>query len=115
MRLIDRAALERSDRQDPELIPELLEMFCDGLPKIFSQLDQGIEQSDAERVRDTAHMLKSRLRYLHCYGVGNLAETMEKQARRGDFSEIEACYTELKSGIESAIHELREHVEGRTP
>lgn len=112
MSMIDLDALGRTHREDPELIPDLLEIFCEQLPELQARFDRAVESADATEIRESAHIMKSRLRYLHCCQLGDLAAEIETLGRNGTTARVEEKYAALKSGIVAAVAELRASLGG---
>lgn len=113
--VIDHQELMNRLDGDMELLGELLEIFQEDYPSFCEQMEQALNQGNAEQVRQIAHTLKG--------SVGNFAaprafqlayelEMMGKENRLGDaFSHWQKLQDAIQEALEELSHLTRQAVE----
>lgn len=105
---VDRMSLEQSLADQGELLRELNHLFRQLHPALERGLELAVSSNDFLEIRELAHVLKTRLRYLHCFSLGDVAEAMEAMAVRNQSQEMQSTFVGLKQGIREAIAELHQ-------
>jgi HPt (histidine-containing phosphotransfer) domain-containing protein len=103
---LNEIAMESAFEADPELTIDLVQIFRDLHPPMEMKIEDAIGESDFQKVREAAHMLKTRLRHLHLPSLGKDAEELEQHASAQRRSEMMLSYFVLKRRISEALVEI---------
>jgi len=76
---------------------EIIEMFCQEMPKCLSQLKTGLSARDTESVQSRAHYAKGMAGNICSPGLQNLFEQIEQAGRSGDLRTIEHLLDQAES------------------
>jgi PAS domain S-box-containing protein len=85
---IDPAVLRDMLGDEPELHRQIMRSFLDNGSRILADLRRALEERRADQVRAAVHKLKSSARSIGALKLGNLCETMEKDAVAGAWDSI---------------------------
>ncbi len=102
-------ALQRPGK--PDLLQMVVGLFETDAPKNINSLLSGLEASDLELVRTSAHTLKSSSAYLGADRLSALCRDIEQAARSGDESTCVSLASDLSTLFEDSLAEL--HLRGR--
>jgi len=103
-RSLDPRALEQIRALDrpgsPSMLGKVIEVYLTTTPQLLSAMRAGMEQRDAEAIRQAAHSLKSASANLGATSLADLCKELEAQARAGDcpksIAEIDALEAEFQ-------------------
>lgn len=96
---IDLSYLKSLVGDEPEVIEEMLQIFCEDVPNYLDTMRQALSSSDWETIAKTAHTLKSSLGFTGRMDMVELAEKLQHQKTAPD--------------TESVVHELQAFI-GKT-
>lgn len=88
-------ALEQA-ADDSELLQELIEIFKDSCATDFSLIEEGISESDAEKVCSAAHSIKGASASLGVEGIQEIVLSIETDSRKGSLEVAKEKLEELK-------------------
>jgi PAS domain S-box-containing protein len=86
----------------PDIVSEFIDLFLGDLPARRGALLQALGDGDAERLRATAHALKSSAAYIGAAGLARLCTEVEIAARNGDLVIAAARCSALESEADRA-------------
>ncbi|MGD9646425.1 MAG: Hpt domain-containing protein [Pirellulales bacterium] len=89
-----------------ELLRELIGFFADDAPKLLSQIETGLEQSDARQIQLAAHSLVGLSANFEALPCKALAAQVEEHARQGDLASVAGLASELKAGVHDLLAAL---------
>jgi signal transduction histidine kinase/CheY-like chemotaxis protein/HPt (histidine-containing phosphotransfer) domain-containing protein len=115
--VLDRAVLARirelGGAGRPDLLPKVLQLFLEDVPRHLSAIEQALQQGDARRLGTSAHTLKSSSAHTGAMRLSAMCAALERQARAADLVRAESVAASLKSEwravrseIESAMAEM---------
>ena len=115
--VLDRSVLERIGRLGgggrPDLLPKVLRLFLEDVPRHLSVMEQALQQRDASLLGSSAHSLKSSSGHTGAMRLSAMCAALEKQARAGELGQAESVVSSLKAEwqavrneVESAMAEL---------
>ena len=82
---LDQRALQNIREVDPQggngLLERLIEIFADKSPQLVDEIRSGVEADDPDRVRLSAHTLKSSSANLGANALASICKTLEENAR----------------------------------
>ena len=87
----------------PGIITELIDLFLQDSPGLLADLRHGVETSDAELIRYTAHTLKSSSASLGAMGLSALCETLEAMGKTANLDQA----TEKVDQAEAQYHQVK--------
>ena len=102
-------AMKRVDG-DRELYSELLEMFFQEYPQMIEKLREARNKSDARKIQEYAHSMKSALGNLGAMKAFALAQVIEKNSMQGRLEIIDSNIKTLEDEVEKykvAVAEFR--------
>lgn len=68
---------------DAELLEELLEIFKDSLKADIKDIEEGLREKDATKIRGAAHSIKGAATSLGIEGINDVAQLIEADSRDG--------------------------------
>jgi HPt (histidine-containing phosphotransfer) domain-containing protein len=98
--------MENAYESDPQLTMDLVQLFRELHPDLETRIEKAIGRGDFGEVRESAHLLKTRLRILHLPDLGKNAEELEHHALFQLRSEMMLSYFVLKRNIPEALAEI---------
>ncbi|MEZ4755153.1 MAG: Hpt domain-containing protein [Bdellovibrionota bacterium] len=101
------SALDRVG-QDKELLFELMDMFQSSSQETLVNIDQAIKTSDALKLHQTAHSIKSVLGNIGAVTSFELAGKLEAAGREDNLDLALDLFTKLKTEIEKFKAEVEE-------
>ncbi len=114
--VLDREELMLRVDDDVELLQELIELFLEDYPALMSEIEAGIREQDAKKLKRGAHTLKGSVGNFCASRAFNAAFQLEAFGSKEDFSQTEAAYTSLveeMKAVEQALQLLaEEHADG---
>ncbi|MEI8212843.1 MAG: Hpt domain-containing protein [Planctomycetota bacterium] len=103
---LDHGSMENTFESDPELVVDLVQIFRDLHPGLEASIEKAIGRGDFSEVRESAHLLKTRLWLLHLPDLGKNAEELEQHALSQRRSEMMLSHFVLKRNISEALTEI---------
>jgi HPt (histidine-containing phosphotransfer) domain-containing protein len=82
-------------------LQELVELFVDSSKQIIVRLDEAVIQSDAARLRSTAHELAGSCMMLRMTAMLQEARVLEQLAQNPDWKEVQQHFGKLKDYFRS--------------
>ena len=95
--------------------PVMVQYFLEDAASYISTIEEGLAQSDAEKIKSAAHTIKSSSKQLGAEKLSEIAMQIEHSARNimaensGDLAQIHYFFNELKAAfgeVEPALKEL---------
>jgi HPt (histidine-containing phosphotransfer) domain-containing protein len=102
---LDHGSMENAYESDPQLTMDLVQIFRELHPDLETRIEKAIGRGDFGE-RESAHLLKTRLRTLHLPELGKNAEELEHHALSQLRSEMMLSYFVLKRNISEALAEI---------
>jgi len=97
--VLDRkTALERVDG-DAALLADLAKLFCDGSPRMLSNIQDAITRKNADELRRAAHFLKGSVSTFAAQAAIDAALKLERIARSGELMGAGDAYASLAAEI----------------
>ena len=107
--IIDAATFESlTDAMGVDFMGELIDTYCDDTPQLIVQLQQALEQGDAEGFRRLAHSIKSSSASMGALNFAMLARDLEMIGKSGDLTGSAEKVNQLESEFESVVQALME-------
>lgn len=113
-RLLDPDAISRLEElagDDPGFIAEFVDMFLDSLPTMIGEMKDSYRERDPERLRRTAHTLKSNSAAIGASRLSEMFKEVEFAAKQGTLSGVEKSFSMIERELEpvrSALKSVRE-------
>ena len=108
MPIINQNELHKMTAGDADLVADLAIIFVKQLPQLQARIRLGIETHDASELESCAHQLKSRVSYFGATELRQQIEDFEHAAGTQSQGELSDRQSELCTGIEQLIDELRQ-------
>jgi len=87
---------------DPEFLQEMIEEFDNTAPGLVESMRQAAMAGDLDRLRISAHTLKSNSREFGAFTLGTLCETLEHACRDGMLAEPGTIIAEIHREVDMA-------------
>lgn len=87
---------------DPEFLQEMIEEFDTTAPELVESMRRAAAEDDLDRLRISAHTLKSNSREFGASALSSLCERLEHACRDGTLSEPDALITEIFRELDTA-------------
>lgn len=97
---IDKKSLMDMIDNNVDLLKELIRLYLDNLPKLMSQIKDGICKKDAVLIEHPAHALKGMSYNITAQRIANAALSLEKAGRSNELSKVEEMYAILEKEAE---------------
>ena len=107
--LDSRAYAEMKDIME-EVLPELLKTFLDYMPEQLTDLNQAIENNDADLIFGIAHRMKSSCNSLGALGLATIAQSIEMAGRSGSTEGVRELSTQLEEGLNEVMDFFKEEL-----
>jgi CheY-like chemotaxis protein/HPt (histidine-containing phosphotransfer) domain-containing protein len=98
--------------EEPEFLPDTLNLFLDDAPRRIQELERALESEDMKRARSEAHVLKGNANNLGAMRFGAIAGALEKAVLDGDLTTARAWFRraqvewkELQHGLLQVLEE----------
>jgi PAS domain S-box-containing protein len=108
----DVAAALAHTAGDRELLRELAAVFCLECPHLMEELHAAVEQKDARKIKEAAHVLKGSVCVFGPSTAFDTALELEMIGRKEDLARSEAVYGQLRGGIEQLLPVLQRLARG---
>lgn len=95
----------------PDLLKELIELFCTDAPSQMADLADAVSQGDASRVASVAHSLKSSCANLGAMRLAELTKELETAGRSGAIESAAEVIEVSKTELDRVTEALRTHVD----
>jgi HPt (histidine-containing phosphotransfer) domain-containing protein len=90
----------------PDLLNRIVDLFRSESPKTIASLQDGMESSDLQAVRNAAHTLKSSSAYVGAKALSERCRDLESAAREGNFPACIALGDDIADLFEASVAEL---------
>ena len=108
--IFDRNALLTHVGGDQSFLRELIVESIAVLPDHLDNIDNAIEEGNAEKLRKAAHKMKGGLRAIYALNAAHLADDLETAAESGDLEKSADIRDELAIVIDETLEELRKNI-----
>jgi two-component system, sensor histidine kinase and response regulator len=98
--VIDKKELMDMIDNNVDLLKELIRLYMDNLPKLMSQIKDGVSKKDAALIEHPAHALKGMSYNITAQKIAAAAMTLEKMGRSRELSQAEEMYAILEKEAE---------------
>jgi two-component system, sensor histidine kinase and response regulator len=95
--VLDLTALRARLEQDLDLLEEMIELFLETSPQLFSEVAGAVANGNGPQLASSAHTLKGVLQNMCAERCARLALRLETCGRTGDMELAEASWNELQS------------------
>jgi two-component system sensor histidine kinase BarA len=92
---------------DEQLLHDLALFYLEDAPALMAQLQDAMQQADAEGVTHAAHTLKSLSANLDAHQAAALASIVERIGRSGNLASAPDLLTELDAAVTAVLRSLR--------
>lgn len=92
---------------DKDLFKNLLELFEQDSPDVFSKLEAAIEAGDKKTAEQLAHRLKGNLRNFYAEEAANVALKIEGAARENRLNEVVGDLSTLKTLMDAFLVDIK--------
>jgi two-component system, sensor histidine kinase and response regulator len=111
---LDLSVLEsRRGRQregEPDKLARIVDLFIDDVPLRLDELRQAVERGEAQKVEETAHMLKGGSGYMGAVQMAEICARIQELGASGELSaapelldDLEAEFEHIRPALEAAI------------
>ena len=98
----DQAQIEENQTWDDGFIDNVIDEYLSEVPRVISDLQQAVDEADAEKLRQVAHRFRGATDFLNVSGLSARSKALEHAANAG---ETELAITHATDLIE-ALHKL---------
>jgi HPt (histidine-containing phosphotransfer) domain-containing protein len=92
---------------DEQLLHDLALFYLEDAPALLTQLQDAMQQADAEGVTHAAHTLKSLSANLDAHQAAALASIVERIGRSGNLASAPDLLAELDAAVHAVLRSLR--------
>ena len=102
-------ALLETVGDDKAFLDELIETFLEDAPGMLSDMEQAVQENDADKLRLVSHSLKTNSAQFGATSLFEICRDIEMQAKEGNLaaSEVEQARTEFDD-VRQALENMRE-------
>lgn len=93
-----------------EVLPELLKTFLDYMPDQLNDLNQAIDEENADLLFGIAHRMKSSCNSLGALGIASTAESIEMIGRSGSTDGASKLSAQFKEELDEVMEFFREEL-----
>jgi HPt (histidine-containing phosphotransfer) domain-containing protein len=107
--VLDKQALMDIIDGNADLLKELIKLYMANLPKLMSQIKDGVLKQDSTVIEHSAHALKGMSYNISAQRIASAAQALEKMGRSKDMAQAEAMYAVLEKEareLETVLNEL---------
>jgi CheY-like chemotaxis protein len=111
--VVDWIALRARLEQDLDLLEEMVDLFLETSPQLFTEIETAVASSDGPLLVRSAHSLKGVLQNMCAEQCARIALRLETCGRTGDmaqagssFAELQDAWQQLQSTLRNAIQEV---------
>ena len=104
--LVNREHIKSVTDGDKDFIKELVKLYLDDNKSRIATIEKIIRDKNYDALLMEAHTLKGASSNLGAEKVADLASEMEKDAKTGNFENMEGLFSQLKSAFELTVSEL---------
>jgi len=112
-RTVDLSILKEMVGDDPEIIQEMLEIFCQDVPQYMDAIQQGELANDWAAIANAAHTLKSTVGFTGRKDLVQLAEKLQYQKTVPEDPVYFDLLKQFKTEILSVLQEVKEMVDNK--
>ena len=106
--------LSLSEHGDPELLVDLIQMYLQDSPQKLTEICEGLEEQDYDRVEKAAHSLKGSAGNLGAYLVQHDCEQLQIASRQHELETVRHSVGELQDHFRDAETALQQLLEQYT-
>ena len=93
-----------------EVLPELLSTFLEYMPGQLKDLNQAIDDNNADLLFGIAHRMKSSCNSLGALGLASIAQSIEMAGRSGSTEGVRELSTQLEEGLNEVMDFFKEEL-----
>ncbi len=108
-RTVNLSSLKEMVGDDPEVIQEMLEIFCQDVPNYLAAIDKGLAEDDWSVIASATHTLKSTLGFTGRGDLVDMAEKLQYQKTKPEdiaFYELLNVFKVQAAGVLQEIKEM---------
>lgn len=98
---------EMSDKDDPDFLSELIDLFLEISPRLINDIKQHAQMADAVNLMQAAHKLKGSSFNLGAKYLAGICQRIEDKGKNNDLSELDSLLEQLEKGYEQTSLELK--------
>lgn len=91
---------------DSEMIIDLVDTLIDTTPQLLDDLKEGVSTKDPQKIRNSAHALKSSNAQLGAEDFASLCEKMESKGRTEDTQDLDILLDKILAEFELVLNAL---------
>lgn len=91
---------------DSEMIIDLVDTLIDTTPLLLDELKEGVTLKDAQKIRNSAHALKSSNAQLGAEDFASLCEKMESKGRESDTIDLDVLLDKILKEFDVVLQAL---------
>lgn len=95
-----------------EVLPELLKTFLEYMPEQLNDLNQAIDNNNADLLFGIAHRMKSSSNSLGALGLAKTCESIEMLGRTGSTEDASGLSAQLKEQLGEVLEFFEEELKG---
>jgi|GEM_PF-2019090 len=96
---------------DNERVKKYIRMYLESTPKNLGKLKKSLEEKDFINVKNTAHVLKTHLKYMGMKETAQIAENIEKKCNGGyEIKDLQSLLSSMENMCIASYSELNEYV-----
>jgi len=100
-------ALQRPGQ--PDILGRIVKIYMEKSPDLLGEIESGVAEGDANRVKMAAHTLKSSSAYLGATDLATQCNQLESKAANDDLQDSQSALTELKNSFVAVVDQLRQY------
>lgn len=98
---------EMSDKDDPDFLSELIDLFLEISPRLINDIKQHAQMADAVNLMQAAHKLKGSSFNLGAKYLAGICQRIEDKGKNNDLSELDSLLEQLEKGYQQTSLELK--------
>lgn len=98
---------EMSDKDDPDFLSELIDLFLEISPRLINDIKQHAQMADAVNLMQAAHKLKGSSFNLGARYLAGICQRIEDKGKNNNLSELDSLLEQLEKGYEQTSLELK--------
>jgi len=91
---------------DSEMLIDLVDTLIDTTPQLLDDLKAGVATKDPQKIRNSAHALKSSNAQLGAEAFASMCEEMESKGRAEDTTDLDILYNKIISEFDVVCEAL---------
>lgn len=109
---IDLQAYQEMKDIMEEVLPELLTTFLEYMPDLLNDLNNAIDNNNADLLFGIAHRMKSSCNSLGALGLANISESIEMIGRTGNTEGAKELGAQMEEQLDEVMQFFKEELKG---